>query len=49
MPELVIRSLEADPMPIPLSRPISSALGTYSDIDCVLVSLHTDGGLAVGL
>lgn len=44
MPELTIRSVEARPIPIPLTRPVSSALGTYTEIDCVAVDVHTDGG-----
>lgn len=31
-------------MPIPLAKPISSALGTYTAIDCVMVTVHTSDG-----
>lgn len=31
-------------MPIPLKRPISSALGTYTTVECVAVTLRTDTG-----
>ena len=31
-------------MPIPMARPISSALGTYTAIDCVVVALETTDG-----
>ncbi|HEY5649995.1 MAG TPA: mandelate racemase/muconate lactonizing enzyme family protein [Acidimicrobiia bacterium] len=42
--ELEIRSVEAQPMPIPLRRPISSSLGTYETVECVVVRLITEGG-----
>jgi L-alanine-DL-glutamate epimerase-like enolase superfamily enzyme len=44
MPELAIRAVDVRPMPLPLARPISSALGTYTEMDCVAVTLHTDDG-----
>jgi D-arabinonate dehydratase len=44
MPDLAIRSVEARPIPIPLTRPISSALGTYTEVDCVVVDVHTEDG-----
>lgn len=31
-------------MPIPLRRPISSALGTYTTVECVAVDVHTEVG-----
>lgn len=49
MSELRITSIEARPMPIPLRRPISSSLGTYTTVEGVVVSLHTaDGPDGVG-
>lgn len=44
MPALPVRSIEVVPMPLPLDRPLSSALGSYTQVDCVTVFLHTDGG-----
>ncbi len=36
-------------MPLPLARPISSALGSYTHVDCTAVWLHTkDGPTGVG-
>ena len=45
MPRFAITAVEATPMPIPLRRPIASALGHYTVVDCVHVSVHTDAGL----
>lgn len=44
MPQLPVREIRARPVPIPLTRPISSSLGTYTHVNCVIVTLHTDGG-----
>ena len=44
MPELAIASIEAIAMPIPLAKPIASALGLYTHVDCVTVLMRTDGG-----
>ena len=44
MSELPITSIVARPMPIPLRRPISSSLGTYTSVEGVVVSLHTPDG-----
>ena len=44
MSDLSIRAVEARPVPLPLSRPISSALGTYEEMDCVAVQVHTTDG-----
>ncbi|MEE9255878.1 MAG: mandelate racemase/muconate lactonizing enzyme family protein [bacterium] len=44
MPELKIRAVEAKAMPLPLAKPIGSALGTYTHVDCAAVFLHTEGG-----
>lgn len=44
MPDLSIRAIEARPVRLPLARPISSALGTYEEMDCVAVTVHTDEG-----
>lgn len=45
MPALAIRAIDVHEIPIPLRRPISSSLGTYTDMNCVVVYLHTEGGL----
>jgi len=45
MSELVIRSIETRAMPLPLEHPISSALGSYTHVDCTAVWLHTEDGL----
>ncbi len=42
--ELNVHSVEAQPMPIPLRRPISSSLGTYTTVECVTVRLLTTDG-----
>lgn len=42
---VTVSALDAFPMPIPLARPISSALGTYTAIDCVVVKVDTSDGL----
>lgn len=44
MSDLAIRAVEARPVPLPLGRPISSSLGTYTRMDCVLVTVHTVDG-----
>ena len=44
MQELPIRAVEARPTPLPLARPISSALGTYTQMDCVTLTIHTNDG-----
>lgn len=44
MPQLAVREIRARSIPIPLTRPISSSLGTYTHVNCVVVTLHTDGG-----
>ena len=44
MPELAIAAIEAVAMPIPLARPIASALGSYTHVDCVTVLMHTSDG-----
>jgi D-arabinonate dehydratase len=44
LPELAITSVEAIAMPIPLARPIASALGSYTHVDCVTVLMHTQDG-----
>lgn len=44
MPELAVREIRARSIPIPLTRPISSSLGTYTDVNCVVVSMHTEDG-----
>ncbi|MDA1000515.1 MAG: mandelate racemase/muconate lactonizing enzyme family protein [bacterium] len=44
MSVLKIRALEAKGLQIPLERPIASALGTYTHVDCVATFLHTEGG-----
>ncbi|MEE9256505.1 MAG: mandelate racemase/muconate lactonizing enzyme family protein [bacterium] len=44
MPKLKIRAVEAASMPLPLDKPIGSALGTYAQVDCTAVHVHTDGG-----
>ena len=44
MPELAIASIEAIAMPIPLAKPIASALGSYTHVDCVTVLMHTSDG-----
>ena len=44
MPEVTIRSVEATRLVLPLARPVSSSLGTYHHLDCVLVVLRTDDG-----
>ncbi|MEE9276662.1 MAG: mandelate racemase/muconate lactonizing enzyme family protein [bacterium] len=45
MSSLKIRALESKPLQIPLERPIASALGTYTHVDCVLTFLRTEDGL----
>lgn len=44
MAQLQIRAVEARPVPLPLARPISSALGTYTEMHCVAVTVHTTDG-----
>ncbi|MPZ52662.1 MAG: hypothetical protein GEU79_08000 [Acidimicrobiia bacterium] len=44
VPTATITSLDIHPLALPLRRPISSALGTYTDMNCVLVYVHTDDG-----
>ena len=44
MAALPIQSLEARLLRIPFSKPISSSLGTYDGLDCVLAYLHTENG-----
>ena len=44
MSELTIRSIDATRLPLPLARPVSSSLGTYHHLDCVVVSLRTEDG-----
>ncbi len=44
MPELKIRAVEATAMPLPLTKPIGSSLGTYTVVDFVSVFVHTEGG-----
>ncbi len=44
MPELAIASIEAIAMPIPLAKPIASALGSYTHVDCVTVLMHIKDG-----
>jgi L-alanine-DL-glutamate epimerase-like enolase superfamily enzyme len=44
MPAAPIAAVEATAMPIPLDRPIASALGTYTVVDCVLVRVRTQDG-----
>lgn len=44
MPELTIASVEAIAMPIPLAKPIASALGSYTHVDCVTVLMRTADG-----
>ena len=44
MPELAIASIEAIAMPIPLAKPIASAAGFYTHVDCVTVLMHTNDG-----
>ncbi|MDP6365847.1 MAG: mandelate racemase/muconate lactonizing enzyme family protein [Nitrospinota bacterium] len=44
MPKLKIRAVEAVPMPLPLDKPIGSALGTYTHVDFAVVTVHTEGG-----
>jgi D-arabinonate dehydratase len=40
----IISSVEAFAMPIPLARPIASALGSYTHLDCTTVLVHTRNG-----
>ncbi len=40
-----IRAVEATALRFPLSKPISSALSSYSHVDATAVRLHTEGGL----
>jgi len=54
MTPLTIRSVDATPLRIPLTRTVTSSLGTYAYLDVVLVTMTTsDGpighGLTVGL
>ncbi|MFC1491355.1 mandelate racemase/muconate lactonizing enzyme family protein [Nitrospinota bacterium] len=44
MPKLKIRAIEAKAMPLPLEKPIGSALGTYTAVDFTVVHVHTEGG-----
>lgn len=44
MQALTIRAVEARAIPLPLARPISSALGTYREMDCVAVFVQTEDG-----
>lgn len=44
MSALKIRAIEATPLSIPMRRPISSSLGTYTAVNGVAVLLHTDDG-----
>lgn len=44
MPSLNVTSVEVTAVQLPLEKPISSALGVYPHIDCVVVHVHTDGG-----
>lgn len=44
MPPLPIRSVRAIALELPLERPISSSLGSYTHVDCVVVLLHTEDG-----
>jgi L-alanine-DL-glutamate epimerase-like enolase superfamily enzyme len=49
MPALPIRSVETVRLQLPLARPISSALGEYRHVDCLVVLVHTaDGPSGVG-
>lgn len=43
---LPITSVAVSPLQLPLAKPISSALGTYTHVDCVHVEVATDGGPA---
>ena len=45
---LPITSVEVAPLTIPMTRPISSALGTYTSIEGVSVFIHTDGPSGFG-
>ncbi|MGH8926805.1 MAG: enolase C-terminal domain-like protein [Acidimicrobiia bacterium] len=44
MPSATIATIEAIAMPIPLAKPIASALGHYRHVDCVNVLVHTEQG-----
>ncbi|MPZ74813.1 MAG: hypothetical protein GEU74_16645 [Nitriliruptorales bacterium] len=44
MHQLAIRAVDVRPVPLPLARPVSSALGTYTEMDCVTVWIHTHDG-----
>lgn len=47
--KLPIRSVETVRLQLPLARPISSALGEYRHVDCVVVTIHTvDGPSGIG-
>lgn len=44
MHPITIRSVEARQLKVPLKKPIASALGTYTHLDVVLVSVDTNDG-----
>ncbi|MEE9277349.1 MAG: mandelate racemase/muconate lactonizing enzyme family protein [Dehalococcoidia bacterium] len=44
MATMKIRSLDATQLKLPLKKPITSALGAYTHVDAVVVTLHTDDG-----
>jgi L-alanine-DL-glutamate epimerase-like enolase superfamily enzyme len=39
-----IDRVDATPLRLPLARPIASALGTYTHVDCTVVHVHTHDG-----
>ncbi len=48
MTTLPIRSVDVAPLSLPLARPISSALGTYTSVEGVSVVIRTDGATGFG-
>ena len=42
--DLKITNVSAMPVQLPLAKPISSALGRYTHVDCLVVRVHTADG-----